>query len=86
MKDRIARYQEGVALSSATISRPPVKTGGEVLVELKDVNVSYYERKVSVSHLDLLIASQYLLRFCKIWIGRFARTKNGTSRDQTVRL
>lgn len=58
MKDRIAQYREGVAaLSSVTISRPPVKSGGEVLVKLKDVNVSYHERKVSicVSRFALLI-------------------------------
>lgn len=47
------------ALSSATISRPLVKGDGEVLVELKDVNVSYHERKVSVLHLTFFIAGQY---------------------------
>ncbi|KAF9650289.1 P-loop containing nucleoside triphosphate hydrolase protein [Thelephora ganbajun] len=47
MKDRIARYQEGVSTSSsAGISQPPIKKDGEVLVELKDVNVSYHERKI----------------------------------------
>ena len=50
MKDRIARYQEEASASaSATISRSLIKDDGEVLVELNDVNVSYHERKVSIS-------------------------------------
>ena len=54
IKDRISQYQEGPsAASSATISRPLVKGDGEVLVELKGVNVSYYDRKVSASRLVL---------------------------------
>lgn len=52
MKGRIAKYQEGVPSSlSATALQPPVRITGEILVELKDVNVSYHERKVSAARL-----------------------------------
>lgn len=49
MRDRIARYQAEVsALTSSAVSQPVVRNDGDILVELKDVNVSYYERKVSI--------------------------------------
>jgi len=49
MKDRIARYQAEVSVSSSTaVSQSLIRSDGEVLVELKDVNVNYHERKVSV--------------------------------------
>ena len=88
MKDRIARYQEEVvALSSGTISWPLVKSDGEVLVELKDVNVSYHERKVSISHSAFRTLHQWdILRCCKTRTGRFVRAKDGISKDQTVCL
>jgi ABC-type molybdenum transport system ATPase subunit/photorepair protein PhrA len=51
MKDRIARYQAEVSASPAAVSQSQTRCDGEVLVELKDVNVSYHERKVSISTL-----------------------------------
>ena len=87
MKDRIARYQEGVsAPSSVAILRPPVKGTGEALVELKDVNVSYHERRVSAAPQFEPTTKQKPFRCCKTRIGPFVQTKDGTSRDQTVRL
>ena len=56
MKDRIARYQEASQSSSVAASEPLIGSGGEVLVELKDVSVSYHERKVSTSGFALLAA------------------------------
>lgn len=55
MKDRIARYQEASPFSAA-VSQPLIESGGEVLVELKDVNVSYHERKVSIYGFILPVA------------------------------
>lgn len=49
MRDRIARYQAEVSASPAAVSQLQTRSDGEVLVELKDVNVSYHERKVSNS-------------------------------------
>lgn len=85
MKDRIAQYQRGVTgLSSVTTSRLLAKSNGEILVKLKDVNVRYHERKVSVLLLGLFVARRYLIRYYKIRIGRSVRTKDGTSKDRTV--
>ena len=87
MKDRIARYQDGVTTpSSVTTLQPPVKGTGEALVELKDVNVSDHERRVSVARYFKRTAKQKPFRCCKTRTGLFVRTKGGTSRDQTVRL
>ena len=58
MRDRITRYQAGVSASPAAISPNETKSDGEVLVELKDVNVSYHERKVSI--LSLLFAGSVI--------------------------
>ena len=85
MKDRIARYKEVVASSSATISRPPIRNDGEAIVELNEVSVSYHERKVSIPCPALSIAGYTFLRYCKTPTGRCERAKGGTSRDQTVR-
>ena len=49
MKDRIARYQEVSEFLSMAVPQPPIGSGNEILVELKDVSVSYHERKVSAS-------------------------------------
>ena len=54
MKDRIARYQEASHFSSMAVSQPQIGSG-EVLVELKDVSVSYHERKVSISGFVFLV-------------------------------
>ena len=52
MKDRIDRYQEEASASSLeAVSQPLIRNDGELLVELKSVNVSYHERKVSISGL-----------------------------------
>ena len=56
MKDRIARYQEASHFSSMAVSQPQIGSG-EVLVELKDVSVSYHERKVSISGFVFLVVS-----------------------------
>jgi len=87
MKDGIARYQAEVsAFSSAAVSQPVIKSDGDVLVELKDVNVSYHERKVSVSGLlPLPIARHKFLRYCKIQAGWYERVKGGIFKGQTVR-
>ena len=46
VRDRISQYQaEASAFSSAAVSQPVIKNDGDVLVELKDVNVSYQDRK-----------------------------------------
>jgi ABC-type molybdenum transport system ATPase subunit/photorepair protein PhrA len=85
MKKRIAQYQAEVSvLSSASIVRH--STGGEVLVELKDVNVSYHERKASIPGFGLPITEHKFLRSCKTQTGQYGQMKGGTSRDQTVCL
>ena len=87
MKDRIVRYQEEVsASSSAAALQPLIRSSGEVLVELKDVSVSYHERKVSISSFVLPITRHKLLRCCKIRTGQSEQVKGGTSRDRTVCL
>ena len=84
MKDRIARYQEEASASaSATISRSLIKDDGEVLVELNDVNVSYHERKVSISGFFVDNEAKFC-RCSKTRTGGCERAKGGTSRDQTV--
>ena len=86
MKDRIARYQEVSHFSSMGVSQPPIGTGGEVLVELKDVSVSYHERKVSTPGFVLLVQGQMFLRCCKTQTGRYGQVRGGIFRDQTVRF
>lgn len=67
MKDMIARYQQKATASSfVTTSQPPVKTDGEILVELKGVNVSYHERKVRASYHPLHTSRRGPHRYCKI--------------------
>ena len=51
MRDKITRYQAKVSASPAAVSQLQTRGDGEVLVELKDVNVGYHERKVSISNL-----------------------------------
>ena len=87
MRDTIARYQVEVSVfSSAAVSQPAARSGGDVLVELKDVNVSYHERKVSISG-DLFPAARHsFLRCCKIQAGQCEQVKGGTFKVQTVRL
>jgi hypothetical protein len=72
------------ALSSATVSQPVIRSDGDVLVELKDVNVSYHERKVSISDLLLPLARHKFLRCSKIQTGWYEQVKGGTFKDQTV--
>ena len=84
MKDRIARYQEGSHFSSMGVSQPLIWSGGEVLVELKDVSVSYHERKVSISGFVLLVVGQIFFRCCETRTGRYEQVKGGISRGQTV--
>ena len=85
MRDRIARYQAEVsALSSAAVSQPITRSDGDILVELKEVNVSYHERKVSISGLLLLVARHKSPRYCKIRAGWYEQVKGGTFKDQTV--
>ena len=86
MRDRIARYQAEVsALTSSAVSQPVVRNDGDILVELKDVNVSYYERKVSILGLSFPIARHKFLRYCETQTGRYKQAKGGTFRGQTVR-
>ena len=85
IKNRIARYQEEMsASSSVAVSQPLIRSDGEVLVELNDVNVSYHERKVSISNFVFPTTKYKFLRCCKIRVGRYEQVKGGTSRDQTV--
>ena len=86
MRDRIDRYQAEVSTSSSTaVSQPAVRSDGDVLVELKDVNVSYYERKVDISGLSFPMTRHKFLRYCKIQTGRYGQAKGGTFKGQTVR-
>ena len=87
MKDRIARYQAEVsASSSGAISQPLIRSDGDVLVELKDVNVSYHERKVSTLSLVFPVVRHKHPRSCKKRTGRYGQVKGGTFRGQMVRL
>ena len=61
MKDRIARFQEVSTFPPAVTSQPRIRSDGEVLVELNDVNVSYHGRKVSISGFSLSIVSHTFL-------------------------
>jgi len=84
MKDIIARYQEVSHSSSVAVSQPPIGSGNEVLVELKDVSVSYHERKVNTSGFLLLAVGQIFFRCCETRTGRYERVKGGIFRDQMV--
>jgi len=84
MKDRIARCQEVSNFSSMAVSQPQIGSGNEILVELKDVSVSYHERKVSTSGVFLLVVGQMFFRCCETRTGRYERVKGGIFRDQTV--
>jgi hypothetical protein len=87
MKERIARYQAEMSVSSsAAVAQPSIRHDGEVLVELKDVNVSYHERKVSIPGFGLSITGHKFLRYCKTRAGRCVQVRGGTFRDQTVCL
>ena len=84
MRDRIAQYQAGVSDSPAAVSQNQTRSDGEVLVELKDVSVSYHERKVSISN-PLLPAVWYkFLRCYKTQTGQCEQVKGGTFKDQMV--
>ena len=69
--------------SSMPVSQPLIRNDGEVLVQLKDVNASCYERKASVSYLALSIAEHRFPRYYKIQTGQYERVKGGTFRNQT---
>ena len=87
MKDAIGRYQAEVSASSSMpVSQSLIRNDGEVLVQLKDVNVSYHERKASVSYVALSIAGHEFPRYYKIQTGQSERVKGGTFKDQTVCL
>ena len=74
------------ASSSIPIPQPLIRNDGEVLVELKDVNVSYHERKVDILCLALPIAEHRFPRHYKIQTGQYERVEGGTFKDQMVCL